>query len=400
MIYAAILGYGTIGSGVAKVFATNEELIAKRVGDTIKVKRILDLREFPGDENEALITHDFNDILNDSEISIVVETMGGLKPAYDFVKQCLLAGKSVCSSNKELVAKYGPELIAVAKEKNINFLFEASCGGGIPIIRPLCTSLLADDVDEITGILNGTTNFILTKMADEGQDYAAALKEAQDLGYAEKNPEADVEGYDPCRKIAILSSLANGKTVDFEKIYTEGITKISATDISYMKALNKTIKLLAMGKKVAGRFYGLVSPFAVDNSHPIAGVKYAFNAIFVHGNMLGDAMFYGSGAGSLPTASAVSADVIDAAKHLNENMSILWSEEELTVNAMDDFERAFFVRVKDSEEGNVKAVFGDVEKIKISEAGGEFGFITKVMKEKDFAALADKCEIVTRIRVY
>ena len=231
MIQIAVLGYGTVGSGVVEVINTNHSSINKKAGEEINIKYVLDLRDFPGDPIQEKIVHDFDVILNDPEIKIVVEVMGGVEPAYTFTKKALLAGKSVCTSNKELVARHGAELLEIARERNINYLFEASCGGGIPIIRPLNSSLTADEIDEITGILNGTTNYILTEMAEKGSDFADVLKEAQNLGYAERNPEADVEGYDACRKIAILSSLAFGRQVDYEDIYTEGISKITATDI-------------------------------------------------------------------------------------------------------------------------------------------------------------------------
>jgi len=249
MVNVGIIGYGTVGSGVFEVINTNSKSIAIKAGEEIRVKRICDLRDMPGDPAEKLITHDFNDILNDDEISVVVETMGGTKPAYDFVKAAIEAGKSVCTSNKELVAKYGAGLIKLAKEKNVNFLFEASVGGGIPVIRPLNYSLTAEEIIEIQGILNGTTNYILTKMDKEGLDYDTVLKEAQAMGYAERNPSADVDGYDSGRKIAILTSLAYGKQVDFEDIPVEGISKITKEDMEYAKTLDATIKLIGESKK-------------------------------------------------------------------------------------------------------------------------------------------------------
>ena len=231
MIQIAVLGYGTVGSGVVEVINTNYSSIAQKAGDEINIKYVLDLRDFPGDPVQEKIVHDFDVIVNDPEVKIVVEVMGGVEPAYTFTKRALLAGKSVCTSNKELVARHGAELLKIARERNLNYMFEASCGGGIPIIRPLHSSLTADEIDEVTGILNGTTNYILTNMSKNGSDFAEVLKKAQELGYAERNPEADVEGYDACRKIAILSSLAFGRQVNFEDVYTEGITKISALDI-------------------------------------------------------------------------------------------------------------------------------------------------------------------------
>lgn len=285
MVQIAVLGYGTVGSGVVEVLNTNQESINKKAGEEINIKYVLDLRDFPGDPIQEKIVHDADVILNDKEIRVVVEVMGGVEPAYTFVKRALLAGKSVCTSNKELVAKHGPELLEIAREKNINFLFEASCGGGIPIIRPLNSSLTADEIDEITGILNGTTNYILTKMSKEGLEFDDVLKDAQEKGYAERNPEADVEGYDACRKIAILSSLAFGNNVDFEEIYTEGITRITAQDILYANEMHMAVKLLASSRKVNDQFYAMVAPFLMDDSHPLYSVNGVFNAIFVHGNV-------------------------------------------------------------------------------------------------------------------
>ena len=286
MINVAVLGYGTIGAGVVEVLDTNADSIEKKAGDRIVVKRILDLRDFPGDPNQDKVVHDYKIIEEDEDIQVVVECMGGLEPAYTFVKTALLQGRSVATSNKELVAKYGAELIAIAGEKKVNFLFEASVGGGIPIIRPLTQCLTADVIEEISGILNGTTNYMLTKMEEEGMAFDEVLKEAQEKGYAELHPEADIEGYDACRKIAILTSLAYGRQVDFEDVHTEGITNITAEDFQYARQMKKCIKLL--GKSWSddnGRLYAMVCPMLIDHYHPLAGVKDVFNAIFVHGNM-------------------------------------------------------------------------------------------------------------------
>ena len=320
MIQIAVLGYGTVGSGVVEVINTNHDSINKRAENEINIKYVLDLRDFPGDPVEKVLVHDYEVIANDPEVDVVVEVMGGVEPAYTFTKRALEAGKSVCTSNKELVARHGTELLAIAKEHGANYLFEASCGGGIPIIRPLNSSLTADEIDEVTGILNGTTNYILSKMASDGSDFADVLKEAQRLGYAERNPEADVEGYDACRKIAILSSLAYGKEVNYEEVYTEGITKITAEDIKYATSMGTAIKLLATSRKVGDQYYAMVSPVMIDAKNPLYSVNGVFNAIFIHGNVLGDAMFYGSGAGKLPTASAVVADVVDCAKNKGRNI--------------------------------------------------------------------------------
>ena len=287
----AVMGYGTIGSGVVDVLRINKDKIAERSGEEIEVKYVLDLREFPGDPMEDKIIHDYQTIVDDPEIGVVVETMGGVEPAFTFVKAMLEADKHVATSNKNLVAAKGAELIKIAREHNVNFQFEASVGGGIPIIRPLNKCLTADEIEEITGILNGTTNYMLTKMADEGAEFDDVLKDAQDKGYAEKDPTADIEGHDPCRKIAILTSLVAGQQVDFEDIHCEGITKISATDIKYARAMNRSIKLLATSRKVDKSFTCMVAPYMLDSTHPLCGVNDVFNGIFIHGNVLGDAMF-------------------------------------------------------------------------------------------------------------
>lgn len=399
MIKIAILGYGTIGSGVVEVLRTNQESIAKRAGDEIEVKYILDLRDFPGDPMEDKVVHDYEIIANDEEIQVVVEAMGGVEPAYTFVKRALLAGKNVTTSNKALVAKHGAELIAIAKEQSINFMFEASVGGGIPIIRPLNSSLTADEIEEITGILNGTTNYMLSKMTFEGLEFDDVLKDAQSRGYAEADPTADIEGYDACRKIAILTSLVCGQQVDFEEIHTEGITKITATDIKYAKAMGRVIKLLATSKKTADGYYAMVAPFMLSQQHPLYSVNDVFNAIFVHGNVLGDAMFYGSGAGKLPTASAVVADIVDIAKHIHKNILISWSSKKLDLVDCKKAESRFFVRTTE-EKDSVKAVFGDVEFIEVPEITGETGFLTQVMTEEDYEEKAGGLKnIIQRIRV-
>lgn len=386
MINVAILGYGTVGSGVFEVIRTNNKSISKRAGKEIRVKYVLDIKDFPADDpvNEVLCRN-FDTIVNDPEVSIVVEVLGGVEPSYTWVSECLKRGKSVCTSNKELVAKHGAELIALAKEKNANFFFEASVGGGIPIIRPINESLSADEITEITGILNGTTNYILTKMSDEGMDFDSVLKDAQEKGYAELHPEADVEGYDACRKIAILTSLAYGKQVDFEDIYTEGITKITDTDIKYAKALGKSIKLLGTSRNIDGQVYAMVCPMMIGKDHPLYSVKDVFNAVFVNGNMVDDLMFYGRGAGKLPTASAVAADVVEAARNLGRTLPIIWSKDKLELGNIDDFKHAFFVRMSaDTEKEAVEKAFGTVQVAALEEKTEEFAFVTPIMKEKDF----------------
>lgn len=395
----AVLGYGTVGSGVVEVLTTNRETITKRAGEAIDVKYVLDLRDFPGDPIQSKVVHDFQIILDDPEVDIVVETMGGTKPAYEFVKKALLAGKSVCTSNKELVAAYGAELVHLAKSKSVNFLFEASVGGGIPVIRPLNQSLTADKILKINGILNGTTNYILTKMAKEGSDFDVVLKEAQELGYAEKDPTADVEGYDACRKIAILTSLAYGKQVNYEEVYTEGITKITAEDFKYAEKLEAAIKIFGSSRKEGGKLYAMVAPQMIRRDNPLFAVEGVFNAICVTGNMLGDVMFYGKGAGKEATASAVVSDVVDAVKHMNINVMTIWEDEKMIVEPMEEMENRFFVRIGKEEKEKVEKLFDEPEFV---DAGleGEIGFVTEKITEGRFAeALKELSTVITRIRV-
>ena len=398
MIQVAVMGYGTVGSGVVEVIETNKKEVNKKAGEELNVKYILDLRDFPGDPYEDKVVHDVEVILNDPEVKIICETMGGVKPAYDFTKRALLAGKSVCTSNKELVANHGPELIKIAHENACNYLFEASVGGGIPIIRPLNSSLTAEKIDAITGILNGTTNYILTKMETEGADFESVLKEAQDKGYAERNPEADVEGYDACRKIAILSSLVCGKNVKYEDIYTEGITKITSDDFKYAKAMNSSIKLLAQSKEKDGKVYAMVSPFLISKNHPLAMVNGVFNAVFVHGNMLGDSMYYGRGAGKLATASAVVADVIDCARHIGKKITCFWDAENVELAGVEDRCGRFFVRVAADKEKEAIHTFESMSVIE-ADVAGEFAFVTEEMTEKEFNKKAEAVGIISRIRI-
>ena len=403
MIKTAVMGYGTIGSGVAEILDQNKAEVAKSAGQEVELKYVLDLRDFPDSPVADKIIHDFKIIEEDPEVQVVVETMGGLNPAYPFVKACLLAGKHVVTSNKALVAAYGTELLAIAKEKQVNFFFEASVGGGIPIIRPLYRCLMGERIEEITGILNGTTNYILTKMDKEGETFENALKEAQNLGYAERNPEADVEGYDACRKIAILSSLAYGAHVDYRDVYTEGITKITAEDMKYAKMLGMSIKLLADSKREGERFSAMVCPTMVGKGSPLYSVNGVFNAVFVHGNVLGDAMFYGSGAGKLPTASAVAGDIVDCAKHLGKTVMMNWSSKELERVDIKEVKHAFFVRIKGKMEerlNQVKAVFSNPQTVSVPGLEEEFGFVTECISEEDFAKKAEGLEgIISRIRI-
>ncbi len=402
MVYVAVLGYGTVGSGVFEIINKNNAVLKENIKDDIQVKYVLDLREFPGDPVSKVLVHDFDTILNDKDVSIVVETMGGVNPAYDFTKKALEAGKSVCTSNKELVATHGHELMQIAESKGINYMFEASCGGGIPIIRPLYTSLTAEVIEEITGIMNGTTNYILSKMDAEGADFAEVLKEAQEKGYAEKNPEADIEGYDPCRKISILSSIAYGKQMDYNDVYTEGITKITADDFKYAKKIGARIKLFGTSTNSEDGISAMVAPYMIGVSNPLYSVVDVFNAIFVKGNMLGDSMYYGSGAGKLPTASAVVGDVVDMARHPKETVNKTWSSEKIELIPMDKVKNSFFVRVKgsvDTEGKQVKDIFGVDSFIQTDELKDEFAFITEVMPEGEFNEKLDKLpNVIGRIR--
>lgn len=400
MINVSVLGYGTVGSGVVEILKENADLITKRAGEEIRVKSVLDLRDFPGDPVQDMIVHDFEEIKNDPDVQIVVETMGGVHPAYEFVKASLESGKSVSTSNKALVAAYGPELLEIAQEHNVNFLFEASVGGGIPIIRPLKISLAPDEILEISGILNGTTNYILTEMTNNGSAFDTVLKDAQDKGYAEKDPTADVEGYDACRKIAILTSLAYGKQLDFEDIYTEGITKITDRDICYAKKIGAKVKIFGSSKKVGDKVSAMVAPKLITSEHPLYSVDGVFNAILVKGNMVGDVMFYGQGAGKLATASAVVSDVIDEAKHVNVNMRTLWDHEKLALMPMDEVKSKFFVRVKgtkDEVQEQAAKLFGRITAV---DAGfdDEFGFVTEEITEAVYEQAAKEMEIINKIR--
>lgn len=389
MVSIAVLGYGTVGSGVVEVIRTNQAIINKRAGDVVDIKYVLDLREFEGDPIQRILVHDYDVILQDEEVKVVVEVMGGEEPAHTFVKQALESGKSVCTSNKEMVAKYGAELIQIAKENKVNFLYEASVGGGIPIIRPLISSLTCDDITEVTGILNGTTNYILTKMRDKGSAFEEVLLEAQEKGYAERNPEADIEGYDACRKIAILTSLVCGKQVDYEDVHTEGITKITDKDFIYAKSLKGSIKLLGTYQRIDGKVYVMVAPMIISEKHPLYHVDDVFNAVFVHGNMLDDAMFYGRGAGKLPTASAVVSDVVDEVKHMGKNIMQIWEPGKLELGNFDEWKHKFLVRIhsEDIDDVNmedVKNAFGDVLYVNAPGITNETAFITKPIEEGVF----------------
>lgn len=396
MVKIAVIGYGTVGSGVYEII--KESNFEEAALNQIAVKYILDIRDFPEHPEKEIFTKNFDDILNDSEIYCVVEAMGGLHPAYEFTKSLLEAGKNVVTSNKELVATYGPELLELAKEKNVNYLFEASVGGGIPIIKPMCSSLKSNSIEKIIGILNGTTNFILTEMIEKDKDFEDALADAQKKGYAERNPAADVEGHDACRKLAILSSLAWGGYVNYKDIVTDGITEITLDDVKYAEKLGYVIKLIGYAEK-KDKIFARVAPMLVPKKHPLAGVESVFNAIVVKGNYLGTSMFYGRGAGKFPTASAVVADVIESVRHINAKKAYLeWKEQdEGYMLDIADSTSKFFVRTDKSEDA-VTSVFGSVD-FADGEAGGERAFITGAMTEREFAEKLKQISEDTFIRV-
>lgn len=386
MVNVAIMGYGTIGSGVAQILEDNKQQITAAAGQEVVLKYVLDLREFPGTPVEDKVIHDFEMIRNDPEVQIVVETMGGLNPAYPFVKACLLAGKHVTTSNKALVAAHGTELLEIARQKQVNFLFEASVGGGIPILRPLYRCLAGEKIEEITGILNGTTNYILTKMEQDGGSFECALKEAQELGYAERNPEADIEGYDTCRKIAILTAMATGKEVNYEDIYTEGITKITDIDFRYAKKMKTAVKLLGSSHMEQDAVYAWVTPVMIGAKHPLYMVNDVFNGILVKGNMLGTSMYYGSGAGKLPTASAVVADMIESVQNMNRNIPVGWKDDQLKVEDFATSSHQYFVRISgtaDRFKAKAEAVFGAVRIVEL-DGMEEFAIVTNRMMEGEF----------------
>ncbi len=352
MVNVAILGFGTVGSGVAEVIAKNNQQIAQRVSNPIEVKYVLDVRDFPDSPFADKVIHDFSIIENDPDVGVVVETIGGAKIALDFTRRALAAGKSVVTSNKELVATHGYELMQLAKEKNVSYLFEASVGGGIPILKPIRTCLAANELSEITGILNGTTNYILTRMIRAGLSFEDALKEAQANGFAEQNPAADIEGHDACRKICILASLGFGRQISPEQVPTEGITSITLADVDYARSAGMKIKLLgrAIRRDSDGKVCAFVAPHLVSDESPLANVEGVFNAISVVGDAIGDVMFYGQGAGKLPTASAVVADVMDAAKHQCYLKNNCWEAGgDDVVYSAEEIKSRWYVRLGDTD---------------------------------------------------
>ncbi len=402
MVNVAILGFGVVASGAAEVLYNNREIIEKKLGTPVAVKRILDLREFPDSPFGHLVTHDFNDILNDPDIAIVAEMMGGSHPAYDFTKACLEAGKSVVTSNKEVVARFGAELLALAEQNGVRYLFEASVGGGIPIIRPMVNDLASNEIISVNGILNGTTNYILTQMLENGTAYEDALKDAQKKGYAEANPAADVEGLDAARKIVILAALAFGTLLSPDKIHCEGITKITAEDAETAKALGCSVKLIGHTELVDGKVLAMVSPRMIPAANPLSGVSDVFNGILVDANMLGEAMFYGKGAGKLPTASAVVADIIDIVAHLGTAVR----SPKFTVATDADYadfaayacRRCFaFENVTDADKA-IARVFGAVQTVTVSD---RIAFISEALTESEAAEKAAETglQLASAIRV-
>lgn len=389
MVQVAVMGHGVVGSGVVEVLTKHAENIAKRAKEEICVKKILDLREFPDSPYADKFTKSFDEILNDPEIRVVAEVMGGLHPAYEYTKQLLEAGKSVVTSNKELVARKGAELLAIAQKKNVNYLFEASVGGGIPIIRPISQCLAANDVQAIAGILNGTTNFILTKMIREQMTFSDALALAQKLGYAERNPAADIEGQDACRKICILASLAFGRHVYPEQVHTEGITQITLADVDYAESWGGVIKLIGQVKmQENGKVQMIVCPMFISRDSQLATVDDVFNGIMVRGDATGDVVFYGKGAGKLPTASAVVADIIDCVKHFQARKYLFWEDGD--PNYVEDYlddSVAMYVRAAAGDhpaaEDAVRRVFGKVDWLSRRDAGPEeLAFVTLSMPER------------------
>ena len=407
MINIAVLGYGTVGSGVAEILWKNQSHVNRRAGEEINLKYVLDLRDFPGDPVEKILVHDFDTIVNDPEIRVIAEAMGGLEPAYTFAKRALEKGISFCTSNKVLVEAKGAELIELAKANNANFFFEASVGGGIPIIRPMIECLTADHIDEISGILNGTTNYMLTRMDQEGVAYDEVLADAQALGYAERNPEADVEGHDAGRKIAILASLACEKQVNFADLSMEGITKITTTDFEYARSLEASIKLLGSARMKDGKVYALVAPFLVANSDPLYAVNGVYNAIRLHGDMLEDVMFYGQGAGKEATASAVVTDIQDCVRRLGSHRDILWSSRTAELGDITEYPFRFLVRVAATEEDAEKlsafatALGGAGRLMAPGGISGEAAFLTKALSEKELNTAIESAgvSVIARMRL-
>ena len=395
----AIIGFGVVGSGVYEIIRKNKDILEKKAGEEIDVKTILEIRDFSAHEEKHLFTKDFEEILNDGEIEIVVETMGGIKFAYDYTKALLSAGKSVVTINKELVATHGDEFFRIAQEKNVRYLYEASVGGGIPIIRPLANDIGANDVLEVSGILNGTTNYILTKMFKENDSFQAALKTAQELGYAEKDPTADVDGIDACRKISILMSLVTGRKIPSDTVNTIGIRGISAEDVAYAEKMDCTIKLVGCGFTENGKVNASVEPMLIPQSCPLSGVWDVFNGVMVKGNMVDSLMFYGRGAGKLPTASAVMGDVIDIVRSPKYNPYFTWTDAKKdAIIPYEEVRAQFFIRIKEEQLEKVREVFGEKEFIK---GACDYGFVTDCMSVKALdESISQIGGAVSKIRFY
>ena len=404
MVSIAVMGHGVVGSGVVEILLTHKQKLFSRLGEEIYVKKVLDLREFPDSPIADRFTKNFDEIINDLEIRVVVEVMGGLNPCYDYVKRCLKAGKSVVTSNKELVAAHGAELLEIARQENVNFLFEASVGGGIPIIRPMNQCLVANNVDEIAGILNGTTHFILTKMIEDGMQFEDALKLAQDLGFAERNPAADIEGHDACRKICILASLAFGKHVYPDAVHTEGITNITLEDVKFAEKFNCVIKLIGRVKRLPdGKIDIITAPMLVPEKSQLANIDYEFNGIMVRGDCTGDVVFYGKGAGKLPTASAVCADIVDSCMHLKRRRFLYWTDGDGS-NIIDVNDSVFkmYLRVNgENAAQKAEEIFGKITAIQDVK---RCAILTEAMTLSEFREKCDKLaaqgvEILSTIRI-
>lgn len=398
MINVAIMGHGVVGSGVAEILINHSDRIAEKVKEALNVKYILDLRDFDGLKYSDKFIKDFKTILNDDEVKIVAEVMGGVNPAYDFVKSCLEAGKSVVTSNKELVAAKGAELIKIAQAKNVNFLFEASVGGGIPVLRPLVQCLGANEITEISGILNGTTNYILNKMIVDNMDFSSALSLAQEKGYAEKNPAADIEGHDACRKICILAALGFGKHVYPDQVYTEGITEITLDDVEAADTFGCVIKLIGNTKKLDnGKISISVRPTLLSREHMLANVNGVFNAVMVTGDQTGEVMFYGKGAGKEATASAVVADMIDCAKHLEARKYLSWEDgsDNYVDTSLDEYGKMYVSLKSDNFEKlteQFNTIFTDCDSYVKNQYRNEIAFITQPDYESKIREKLSKLE--------
>lgn len=393
----AVLGFGTVGSGVYEMLRVNKEKIKGVSGYEIQVKYVLDIRDFSDREDAEIFVKDFNIILNDPEVEIVAEVIGGINPAYAFTRAALEKGKSVVTSNKELVAKKGSELLKIAKEHNVNYLFEASVGGGIPVIRPLHNCLAANEIAEVSGILNGTTNYILTEMLEKGKSFSDALSEAQEKGYAERNPSSDVDGIDASRKIAILMALVSDLMVDEEHMHKEGISAVDGKDVLYAEALSGAIKLVGYGYLKGGRIYEAVAPSIVKKDNPLYAVNGVFNGICAKGNAVGDVMFYGRGAGKLPTASAVVADICDIAKDAG-NKNYFWADADASkIIPYNEACESYLVRVKAESSKEAEKLF-NTEMITVCE--GEAAFVTPHMPNGELEKMLSSLKVIKKIRIH